>query len=96
MIQYETDVIVDNAVQELFTRAASVNLARRDVGNLLGVSAQAVHNWATGRHRTDSASTFLRILQLNSRLSTMPEEERVMIRDNIKKRKRWVSAMAGT
>lgn len=95
MIPYETDTIIDNAVQELFRRAASVSLARRDIGDLLGVSAQAVHSWAHGRYRTDSASTFLRILQLNSRLSTMPEEEQIMIRDNLKRRKRWVSAMAG-
>ncbi|MGB0973115.1 MAG: hypothetical protein ACPGVG_19495 [Mycobacterium sp.] len=93
MLQHEPDTIVDNAVEELLQRAAAVNLSRRDIGALLGVSSQAVHNWAHKRYRTDNVVTFLRIIDLNTRLATMSEGEQAAIRTNLNRRKRWVSAM---
>jgi len=93
MIRVDTDTFIAETTDQLLSRASAVKLSRRDIGDLVGVSAQAVQLWSSRRY-TDNAHTLLRMMTLNNLLSVLSEEECGKMRDSLKYRKAWVTQQA--
>jgi len=90
MIEVETDVVIQRAVDDLRSLSEATGLSRRDVGALLGTSGQLVQDWLSGRASPTRLDVFFRLSRLIQILQAMTEEDRTMLKKSYARRQRWV------